>query len=594
MTQVQPLQQQIEQLQQQHEQLQQACAALESACARQQTEAQTWVTTRAQELAAERQRQMRSQALQTVFYRITERATADLSLFDFAQLAHSLLCQLIDAKNCYLALYQPHQHTLDFPYYVDERDGDTMQCNDVPYRRGLTEYVLRTAQPQLIDQQRYQALQQAGDITEATGDLSFSSWLGVPLQIQGAISGVLAVQRYEGAGRYSQDDVDILSFFGSHFSTAIERYQTTHELRKSEARYRTLIEKVGLGVVVLQAGRIVFVNPSIEQTTGYTKAYLIAHAFTDVVHPDDQASVLQRYALRQDQPFGHGFQTRIVTAQGAVRSLEFSAVPIQWNKQPANLLFALDITERLLAEAAQRSALQEQTELNAMKSRFIAMASHEFRTPLATIHGSVELLRHYDSRLRTTQKQQTLVKIADAVQRMSGMLESVMQMGHENAGQMVFKPAAVALLPLLQNICNELQLAVAAFSPPVSLVADATLTQQELWLDATLLRTILSNLLSNAFKYSAYQTAITVHLSLDADHLLLSVSDQGIGIPAADLPQLFGHFHRASNVGLLPGTGLGLSIVKAAVQLHGGQITVASQVGAGSCFTVHLPTQVCA
>lgn len=594
MTQVQALQQQIEQLQQQHEQLQQACATLELACARQQTDAQAWVTTRTQELAAQTQQQMRSQALQAVFYRVTEQATAGLSLFDFAKFAHGLLGELIDAKNCYLALYQPQKHTLDFPYYVDERDGNTMQCNDVPYRHGLTEYVLRTAQPQLIDQPRYQRLQQAGDITAVTGDLSFTSWLGVPLQIQGAISGALVVQRYEGAGSYSQDDVDILSFFASHFSTAIERYQTTEALRKSEARYRTLIDKVGLGVVVMQAGHIVFVNPSIEQTTGYTKAYLITHAFTDIVHPDDQASVLQRYALRQEQPLGHGFQTRIVTARGEVRSLEFSAVPIQWNKQPANLLFALDITERLQAEEAQRNALQEQTDLNAMKSRFIAMASHEFRTPLATIHGSVELLHHYDSRLSATQKHQTLMKIDDAVQRMAGMLESVLQMEPTSAGQMVFKPDAVALVPLLHSICNELQLAVAAFSPPVHLVADAPLTQQVLWLDATLLRTIFSNLLSNAFKYSAYQTAITVHLSLDADQLVLSVSDQGIGIPAVDLPQLFGHFHRASNVGLLPGTGLGLSIVKAAVQLHGGQISVTSQEGVGSCFTVHLPTRVCA
>ncbi len=594
MTQVQALQQQVEQLQQQHEQLQQACASLELACARQQTDAQAWVATRTQELAAQTQQQMRSQALQAVFYRITEQATAGLSLFDFAKFAHGLLGELIDAKNCYLALYQPQKHTLDFPYYVDERDGDTMQCNDVPYRHGLTEYVLRTAQPQLIDQPRYQRLQQACDITAATGDLSFSSWLGVPLQIQGAIRGALVVQRYADAGNYSQDDVDILSFFASHFSNAIERYQTTEALRKSEARYRTLIDKVGLGVVVMQAGRIVFVNPSIEQTTGYTKAYLIAHAFTDIVHPDDQARVLQRYALRQEQPLGHGFQTRIVTAQGAVRSLEFSAVPIQWNKQPANLLFAIDITERLLAEEAQRSALQEQTELNAMKSRFIAMASHEFRTPLASIHGSVELLRHYDSRLSATQKHQTLVKIDDAVQRMARMLESVLQMEPASAGQLVFKPAAVALVPLLQNMCNELQLALAAFNPPVNLVTDAQLTGQLLWLDETLLHSIFSNLLSNAFKYSPRQTAVTVTVQLNPDQLMLSVSDQGIGIPAADLPQLFGHFHRASNVGLLPGTGLGLSIVKAAVQLHGGQIDVTSQVGVGSCFTVHLPTRVCA
>ncbi len=150
------------------------------------------------------------EALHSVLYRIAERATAGLSFFEFLQAAHNLLGELVYAKNFYVCLCDNTAGTLDFPYYVDEKDGDTMQCNGVPLRRGMTEYVLRTASPQLIDPARFRALEASGDITEATGDLSFSGWLGVPMQLRGSIGGALVVQCYEAGNPYSDSDADVL------------------------------------------------------------------------------------------------------------------------------------------------------------------------------------------------------------------------------------------------------------------------------------------------------------------------------------------------------------------------------------------------
>jgi PAS domain S-box-containing protein len=587
------LQHQIDELQQQHQDLLHGYATLNAARARQQTEAKKWRDKRTLELQADAHQRLRAETLQNVFYRMAEQATADLSFFDFSKVVHNLLNELIYAKNCYLCLYNPQKHTLDFPYYVDERDGNTLQCNDVPYRRGLTEYVLRTGRYQLIDQARFQELSLAGEITQATGDLSFSNWLGLPLHLHNSIGGVLAVQSYDGDVRYTASDVAILGFFASHFSNAIERYQAVEELRKSEARYRTLIEKVALGVVVVQEDCMVFVNPSMVATTGYATEKLLGQPFLSLFHPDDKAEAMARCSNTVQPSFESGYRARVVRVDGKIRSLEFSEVRIQWSMQPASLLFAVDITERLQAEDAQRLALQEQTELNAMKSRFITMASHEFRTPLATIHGSVDLLRHYQTRLSADQKRLTLVKIDDAVQRMTAMLENVLLIGRADSGQLAFKPQALTLVPFLQGMFDDLQFGLYKHHKKVRLISDLPQSEPQYLLDSDLVRHIFGNLVSNALKYSPNTTQVTVAVCLKNRHLIVTVSDDGIGIPEGDLTHLFSNFHRAGNVGLVPGTGLGLSIVKDAVNLHGGDIQVTSQLGQGSCFTVRLPASEC-
>lgn len=112
---------------------------------------------------------------------------------------------------------------------------------------------------------------------------------------------------------------------------------------------------------------------------------------------------------------------------------------------------------------------------------------------------------------------------------------------------------------------------------------------REVWLDRKLMRQILSNLLSNAIKYSPEATAVSIHLAYTASAVILKISDEGIGIPKADLPHLFEPFHRAANVGTISGTGLGLVITREAVDLHGGTITVESQPGVGTTFLIRIP-----
>jgi PAS domain S-box-containing protein len=584
----------LDRLQEQVQALQAKNRQLQAALDEQQTLASQWVERRTRELQAEALEQKKAEALQSVFYRIAERATAGLTLYDFLKTVHQLLGELLYAKNFYVCLSHPSKNSVDYPYYEDEKDGDTMQRYGVPRKRGMTEFVLRTAQPELIDAARFVQLQTSGEITQASGDLTFSSWLGVPMQMQGRVRGVLVVQGYEPHVHYSEDDADILGFVANHVGAALERQQAMEEIRNSEARYRSVIENVGVGVVVVQDGRMVFANPSMVRIVGHSLEYLLANPFTATIHPEDVPVVMERHQRRlRGEAVEVNYNFRVVTEAGQVRTLELSAVLIQWSQRDATLLFVVDATARMQAEENQQIALQQQIALNDMKARFITMASHEFRTPLATIHGSVELLQHYEDRMPADKKLHTLQKIDDAVERMTHMLENVLVIGRTDAGRLEFKPRTLSITTFCHGLVDELRSAMARQLVGVRLQLELPPAEQLFWLDDTLIRNIVGNLLSNAIKYSPQGGDVRFSVRDQGDALVFTVSDQGIGIPEADQAALFVSFHRASNVGPIAGTGLGLSIVKEAVTCHLGDIRVDSTVGQGSTFSVTLPTHHC-
>ena len=268
--------------------------------------------------------------------------------------------------------------------------------------------------------------------------------------------------------------------------------------------------------------------------------------------------------------------------------------PIVLARVKAHLLFkqARDALERRNREDKQRfdTALAQQVELNELKSTFVAMTSHEFRTPLTSILVSQSLLRNYCDRLPVGERNGLLDSIESAVKRMVLMLDQVLTIGRADAHLLSFNPKPVNLLSLCHQLRDE---AVASHSQGKTQAArvalDAELDDKDIVADEKLLRHILGNLLSNAIKYSPETTEAMFRVRRNGHGISFEVRDQGIGIPPEDLPRLFGDFHRASNVGNIPGTGLGLSIVKRAVESHGGAITVASQPGSGTCFTVTIP-----
>ncbi|MEH1821553.1 MAG: ATP-binding protein [Nostoc sp.] len=241
------------------------------------------------------------------------------------------------------------------------------------------------------------------------------------------------------------------------------------------------------------------------------------------------------------------------------------------------------------AEQAMRQALAKEREFSELKSRLLTVTSHEFRTPLATIHSSAELLEHY-RHLWSEERQQThLRRIQTSVMHITQLLNDVLVLSQDETGKLEFNPTPINLVEFCRDLLEELQQSdrsqhAIAFSSE----CQCTLAN----LDAKLLRQILSNLLSNCLKYSPLGSTVNFSVTTTNEQAIFQTQDSGIGIPPSDIEHIFEPFHRASNAGNIPGMGLGMSIVKQAVDLHSGEITVESAIDVGTTFRVILPFSI--
>ena len=243
---------------------------------------------------------------------------------------------------------------------------------------------------------------------------------------------------------------------------------------------------------------------------------------------------------------------------------------------------------RELAESNLRlvTTLENEQELGRLKSNFVALVSHEFRTPLGIILSSSEILNNYLAALDESDRQEHLGAIKSAVLRMSALMEEVLFFSRVEADKLDCLPQPLDLAQLCEHLRDEVCSATSERCP-IEWRAENDLAGAQG--DEELLRHIISNLLSNAVKYSAEGEPVHFSARREHDDAVMEVRDHGIGIPSEAMPGLFTPFYRANNVSGRPGTGLGLSIVKKCVDRHGGTISVDSTPGIGTSIYARLP-----
>lgn len=242
--------------------------------------------------------------------------------------------------------------------------------------------------------------------------------------------------------------------------------------------------------------------------------------------------------------------------------------------------------ELKLAQTDLIRALEQERELNELKSRFVTMVSHEFRTPLGIIMSAIELIRHYEDRLPPDQRRELCDDIFSATRLMASLMEQVLVLGRVEAGKLGCRVQPLDLETLVGKLTDE-SLSATNRKCPVEWSAENSLDGAVA--DEALLRHIFSNLITNAVKYSPADSVVRITARREGKDAVFQVIDHGIGIPAEDRARLFEAFYRCGNVGEIPGTGLGLLIVKRCVDLHGGSLHVESEVGKGTTFTVRIP-----
>lgn len=367
-----------------------------------------------------------------------------------------------------------------------------------------------------------------------------------------------------------------------------EHEQAQQSLRESEERYRQLVDLSPDAIVINNGEQFVFVNRAAVELFGATSpSDLIGQPIIDRVHPDDREIVKAeiRKNLDQKQPTGL-MEQKLFRLDGTTINVEVAAAPFTYQQQAAVQAVFRDIGDRKKSEENLRQALENERELNELKSRIISTISHEYRTPLTTILSSAELLENYGEKLTQERKLRHLQRIQVSTKHLTDLVNDVLFIGQAEANSLKFNPEPLDL----EQFCQELIETMRLTTPNGTTIrfgcqGDCTNT----CLDEKLLRQILTNLLTNARKYSPEGSTVQFEIECRQDVAVVRIQDEGIGIPAEEIPELFESFHRASNVGTIPGTGLGLAIVKKSVDLHGGQISVDSVLGSGTTFTVKLP-----
>ncbi len=282
--------------------------------------------------------------------------------------------------------------------------------------------------------------------------------------------------------------------------------------------------------------------------------------------------------LVRDQPIG-------------VMAVQDHHNPDAFNEEDKQILsFVADQTalaiDRKRAGQELHRALEQERELVRLKTNFANLVSHEFRTPIGVIVSSAQVLDSYFDRLTPPRRHEHLGDIVEAARHMAGLIDEVLLLGRIEAGRLAFQSRPLDLPSFCRRLADEVQQA-SGLRCPIDVIAPDTLPPAHS--DETLLRHILGNLLTNAVKYSPAHTPVSLSISAIANNAILTVRDQGIGIPAEDQPRLFEVFCRGRNVGELPGTGLGLVIVKRCVEVHRGAVSLTSQAGRGTTVVVQLP-----
>ncbi|MBV8353571.1 MAG: PAS domain S-box protein, partial [Verrucomicrobia bacterium] len=369
--------------------------------------------------------------------------------------------------------------------------------------------------------------------------------------------------------------------------------ERTTELVRSEEKFRALFEGTSLAVVLLDENMILEANPSWLRLLGYSSLNEVIGKnpaeLSAPIQPDgERAETLVRMHIANTLANGsERFDWIMLRRDGTELPMEVFLTRIRLGDRQLIQAVCNDITQRKKAEAELVRTLAREKELGQLRSKFVSMVSHEFRTPLGIIQSSAEILEDYLDRLEPAEREDHLRSIRNNTRRMALIMEEVLLIGSFDAGKMEFKPAPLDLPSFVRKLVDEV-LSATGQRCPIELSIPGI--PGEIQADDRLLRHIFTNLLTNAVKYSDAGRPVQFEIRRSDGEIVCTIRDQGIGIPEADREWLFNAFHRGHNVDERPGTGLGLVIVKRCVDLHGGKIAVVSKVGEGTTVSVRLPS----
>lgn len=385
-----------------------------------------------------------------------------------------------------------------------------------------------------------------------------------------------------------------------------------------------LFEYATEGIIVSdKTGRIIKANPSSERLFGYEQGELLGKTIENLVprrYEGKHVHHREEYnAHPRARSMGKNMDLHARRKDDSEFPVEISLSHYKQNDETLVIAFIIDITERKVHEESIKKlnldlekkvdertkvlheallelenskeqlslALEAEKELNDMKSRFVTMASHEFRTPLSTILSSISLINKYASGDNSEKIDKHVHRVKSAVTNMTLILNDFLSAEKLQEGKVFLHKEEVNL----QNLCNDVLNEINGILKPGQKVVYAHEGSNDAILDKQMTRNILLNLLSNAIKFSPENKTIELHTKVNSENINISVKDEGLGIPQEEHEHLFERFFRAKNVTNIQGTGLGLSIVGKYLEVMEGSIDFKSEINKGTTFNIIIPNK---
>src|SRR5882724_2133187 len=527
----------------------------------------------------------RVEALSSALYRVAEKSSSVHDLQQFFAAVHSIVDELMYARNFYIALFDPATELLSFPYFVDEQDSAPLPKK---LGRGLTDHLLRTGEALLATPEVLQNMEDRGEVAR-NGSRSLD-WMGVPLKVGNHTFGALVVQTYSKNTRYTQRDKEILMFVARQLASAVEIKRNEQALRRSEARYRSLVQSSVYGIYRSSLeGRFLDVNPALITMLGYVspEEVLLLDPEKDVFEqPEEHARLIEEFRStgRMD-----GFEVKWKRKDGRPITVRISGRAVSSADEPADVLEAIaeDVTERRVLEDQFRQAQKMEA-----VGRLAGGVAHDFNNLLMVISGYTEvILTKLDVNHPLHEKGRAIQQAADRATTLTRQLlafsrKQLLELKVVDVNSIVSDMERL-LRPLIgENV---------EFS--TRLAPEAAHTRA----DAGQLEQVIMNLVVNAKDAMPQGGKILIQTNsetLDPSqrehslmqpgaYVVLSVSDTGAGMDRETQSRIFEPFFTTKEQG--KGTGLGLSTVYGIVKQSGGYIFANSEPSQGTIFRIYLP-----
>ncbi len=536
--------------------------------------------------------EQRNQKVREVIFEISKSSYKTETLDELLSIAHLQLSKIIDTTNFFVALYNKETDSITLPYHVDFKD----KFASFPAGKTMTGHVIHTKKPLLANETEIKKLVEAG-IIDLVGTPS-KVWLGVPLIVDHDVIGAIVVQNYSDPFCFNENDLSLLTFVADQVAGLIMRKNTEDKLRKEQAYMDQLFQSSSEAILMIDNNGIVkSINKEFTTLFGYDESGILGKNIDEMivprylndegVHNTNRALTNERVEMESVRQHKNGMLVDV--------SILVTPIFIEGSIVGAFGIYR-DITDRKRIEKSLIIAKEKAEESDRLKSAFLSNMSHEIRTPMNAILGFSGLLS--DPGSTEEEKAEYIDIIKERGKDLMRIISDIIDVAKIESGQLKINIKDCKINRLLEDIYTVFnQIKQKQEKHHVELLTSLEISDPEFTIltDPQRLRQVITNLVENALKFTE-KGVIEFGYTIKEDFgigksIEFFIQDSGIGIPEEMHKMIFERFRQVddSHTRKYGGTGLGLTICKNLTHLMGGELSLQSEVGKGTRFTITLP-----